>query len=160
MVTKAIEKKAESIFREIGKLSFLKKFYLAGGTALAVQIGHRLSVDLDFFSSDEFFVKKIRNALRIIGTLDIRLEDEDSLGVMIHGVKMSFLRYPYPLLFPLVQWDSHGSLCDIRDIGCMKLDAIATRGSNVSSGSTISIDRANPASPLSRNPFSTRACTC
>jgi hypothetical protein len=40
----------QEIFIHIGKFPFASRFYLAGGTALALQLGHRLSVDLDFFS--------------------------------------------------------------------------------------------------------------
>ncbi|MBI4240056.1 nucleotidyl transferase AbiEii/AbiGii toxin family protein [Candidatus Uhrbacteria bacterium] len=128
MVTKAIEKKAEIIFRELNEIPFFAQFYLAGGTALAVQIGHRISFDLDFFSQNFFSVKNTRNGLRSLGAVNVRLEDEHSLGVIVRGVKMSFLEYPYPLLFPAIKWKNHGNLCDIRDIGCMKLDAIASRG--------------------------------
>ena len=49
MYSEAIDKKTKQIWTKISSCQFLKPFYLAGGTALAIQLGHRKSIDLDFF---------------------------------------------------------------------------------------------------------------
>jgi len=60
MHTETVKKNTKRIFEEIGKIDIIKKnFYLAGGTALAFIYGHRKSIDLDFFTKNEFDNKKI-----------------------------------------------------------------------------------------------------
>lgn len=108
--------------------SVLDGFYLAGGTGLALHLGHRRSVDLDLFSETEFASTALRDRLR---DLEGRLKLETAPGTVhlrLHGTKVSFLHYPYPLLFPTRQFEGL-AVADPRDIACMKLDAIANRGS-------------------------------
>ncbi|MDP3001352.1 MAG: nucleotidyl transferase AbiEii/AbiGii toxin family protein [Bryobacterales bacterium] len=85
--------------------------YLAGGTALALRFGHRLSVDLDFFAPDLFEVAKAPHTIHAV----------------TQRTKVSFLGYPYPELFPPAQFEGV-PVADPRDIACMKLSAIASRG--------------------------------
>ena len=105
-------------------------FYLAGGTALALQIGHRDSVDFDFFKNDAFdtglLFERLREALS--GWPLVKVQDERStLGLVVaESIKLSFMAYQYPLLRPVVATD-HLDLADIADIGCMKLSAITGR---------------------------------
>lgn len=106
----------------------LSGFYLAGGTGLALHLGHRRSVDLDLFHEAEFDSAALRDRLRDLPGLAKVETAPNTLHLQLHGVKVSFLRYPYPLLFPL-----HGfgelRIADARDIACMKVEAIASRGS-------------------------------
>ena len=106
-------------------------FYLAGGTALALQIGHRDSVDFDFFKGDAFetapLFERLREAYPDLSLVKVQ-DERNTLSVVLAGsVKLSFMRYPYPMLRPLVASD-HFDLADIADIGCMKLSAITGRG--------------------------------
>ncbi len=109
---------------------FKTQFYLAGGTALALQIGHRTSVDFDFFTPQDFDTAQI---YKILGeTLEeanlLRTQEErNTLSIETStGVKLSFLSYPYPLLDPLVSLE-HIDLAALTDIGCMKFAAILSR---------------------------------
>lgn len=112
------------------KLAFLREpgFYLAGGTALALQIGHRTSLDFDFYTEKKFDTRKFRE-----GT-DTKFENireifiaNDSLELDIDGVKMSFFWYPYGLIRPSV--DAEGvALASKEDIAAMKILAISQRG--------------------------------
>lgn len=113
------------------RLSFLKdRFYLAGGTGLALQLGHRDSVDFDFFtkqSLDTFNLYK--ELLQVFGQDNVSktLEEKDTLNVILNGnIKLSFFSYPYPLLEPLIQEDFL-NIANIIDVGCMKLSAIVNR---------------------------------
>jgi len=103
-------------------------FYLAGGTALALLLGHRISVDLDFFSKDTFSVSSLVEKLNTLGNLKIEDQSEDTFNGSLDGVKISFFYYPYPLLFSVKKYDGI-SLADGRDIGAMKIQAISGRGS-------------------------------
>lgn len=113
------------------KLSFLKdRFYLAGGTALALQFGHRDSVDFDFFSEKDFDTVGLYNELsEIFGkdTVIKVMEEKNTLYVFIdEKIKLSFISYQYPLLENLIQ-DEFLNIAHFIDIGCMKLSAIVSR---------------------------------
>lgn len=105
-------------------------FYLAGGTALALQIGHRISVDLDWFvpilGNTEHFLKRVKSSINIFYVTSISSE---TVYLMIDNVHVSFIGYNYPLLQPKVKFNEYGIyLASPDDIACMKLSAIAGRG--------------------------------
>ena len=102
-------------------------FYLAGGTALALQFGHRISVDLDFFNKDTFPISLLVEQLNALGNLKIEDKSENTFNGSLDGVKISFFYYPYPLLFPTKEYNGV-FLADERDIGAMKVQAISGRG--------------------------------
>ena len=109
-----------------------RHFYLGGGTALALYFGHRRSIDLDWFTAG-----RIRDSFRL--AQDLREEgarlvvgqtERGTLYATIAGVRVSFLEYRYALLGSLQQWSEFGcSLASLDDLVCMKLSAIAQRGS-------------------------------
>lgn len=109
---------------------FRGQFYLAGGTALALQIGHRDSVDFDFFSENGFDTIKLFAECEktFAGHALTKTQDEkDTLSVVIdRSVAISYMGFPYPLVEPLVE-TSAMDLASIADIGCMKLSAITGR---------------------------------
>jgi hypothetical protein len=113
---------------DLAQRSVLSGFYLAGGTGLALRFGHRRSDDLDLFREAAFDSASLRDRLRGQPGLDRLALQEGTAHLTLHGTKVSFLHYPYPLLFPL---QSFGPLdvADPRDIACMKIQAIAGRGS-------------------------------
>jgi len=103
-------------------------FYLAGGTALALLLGHRISIDLDFFSENAFSVSSLVLQLNTLGNLKIEDQSENTFNGSLDGVKISFFYYPYPLLFPTKKYNNV-ALADERDIVAMKIQAISDRGS-------------------------------
>ena len=113
---------------ELASRSVLQGFYLAGGTGLALQMGHRRSVDLDLFSQSEFSPTDLRAQLGDLSGLRVRQVVRGTIHLELRDVLVSFLHYPYPLLFPLHHFEVL-TVADPRDIACMKLDAIASRGS-------------------------------
>jgi len=113
---------------DLSRRSALEGFYLAGGTGLALHFGHRRSIDLDLFREDAFESSVLRDRLRGLDGLARVALAAGTAHLTLHGVKVSFLHYPYPLIFPP---RSYGRLtvADPRDIACMKIEAIANRGS-------------------------------
>jgi hypothetical protein len=101
--------------------------YLARGTGLALRFGHRRSVDLDFFSPELFNEEVLLQRLQPLEGVEVVERAPHTLHLTIGGVKVSFLGYTYPVLFPLTEF--HGvPVADPRDIACMKITAIASRG--------------------------------
>lgn len=128
MHTETLAPETQRVLEAVAKQLSVTDFYLAGGTALALQIGHRESVDLDFFSATDFKRETLKAALATFGRYILTNEEEGTLDGSLDDVKISFLRYEYPMLFPLISFDGI-HLADIRDIACMKLDAVSSRGS-------------------------------
>lgn len=110
------------------KPDFLNKFYLSGGTALSLQLGHRESEDLDFFSPNPFDPAKIEQELHQYGTLSDTQLSLGTLNTYLNGVKLQFLLYPYRLIEEFVVWQGV-KLSSVIDIACTKLQTISMRGS-------------------------------
>ena len=108
----------------------LQGFYLAGGTALALQLGHRISVDFDFFSEKEVpvdLLKLVEQFFVGMGSQHVLVNNKDELTLTINETKTTFLYYPFPLLYPLVEWDVI-KLASIQEIAAMKAYTIGRRG--------------------------------
>jgi hypothetical protein len=107
---------------------YLSMFNLAGGTALALQIGHRKSIDLDLFTREEFdgaaLLKNLENDFQEIEVLTLT---KGTLLTSIQQVKVDFLRFNYPVIRPL-RIEKALRLLSPEDIAPMKFDAIAGRG--------------------------------
>jgi hypothetical protein len=104
-------------------------FYLAGGTALALQIGHRLSVDFDLFHGgpiDGALLAKVKEVFAY-HPIEPLINNPDELTVLVGTVKLTLLRYPFPLVAPLVSMDGLPML-SIREIGATKAYTIGRRG--------------------------------
>ncbi len=106
-------------------------YYLAGGTALALQLGHRRSIDFDWF------IRKLgepEGLFRLIKALQMDYVVEsvsiETVYLTIEGVQNSFIGYDYPMLRDTVRLPDMGiQMASIEDIACMKLSAVASRGS-------------------------------
>ncbi len=115
---------AAALFPAISNLGFV----LAGGTGLALQYGHRISVDFDLFAPPGKFPERMREWIKgTAQTLQVIQDKHDTLDVLLDGVKCSFFSYPYT--FSETAGTFHGvALADALDIAAMKLVAIAQRG--------------------------------
>lgn len=110
------------------KPEFLQEFYLSGGTGLSLQLGHRESIDLDFFNKKDFDPAKLQAQLEKFGELENLQLDKNTLNCFLKGVQVQFLGYPYPLLKPTINWKSI-KISSVMDIACTKLQTIGMRGS-------------------------------
>jgi len=113
--------------------SFKKDFYLGGGTALALQIGHRDSVDFDFFTKQDIDTKNLFQKLKQAFTehqMSKIQETGNTLTVLVdESIKLSFFSYKYKLVNKPIEQENM-RLASVEDIGCMKLSAITGRASN------------------------------
>ena len=105
----------------------LEGFNLAGGTSLALQIGHRLSYDLDMFGNRPFEYQEIMDLLAPIATVKTMSQSRHILILDVEEIKVDFVNYRYPLINPPLLIDGLRIL-STADIAAMKLAAIAGRG--------------------------------
>ena len=102
-------------------------FALAGGTSLALRLGHRVSVDLDFFTTSSFDPASLANQFGI-GPESITGQADGTLQLRIHDVKVEFLKHAYPKLADDEMIDGI-KMWSLQDVAAMKLNAIVNRGS-------------------------------
>lgn len=128
-----ISQTALETLNKILSISIINSFYLAGGTGLALNLGHRRSYDFDFFNPEFFNEGMILQKMQGLKNIELVSKEKHTLHIIINGVKVSFLGYKYPLLFPLndmkIGDNSILKIADIREIACMKISAISSRGS-------------------------------
>lgn len=123
--------------KQIGVLGHMEQvtqpyeFYLGGGTALSIYFGHRISVDLDWFTPQLMGdALVLAENLRSAGLAFVTTQTAPgTLHGTIAGMRVSFLEFRYPLLRPVTIWkEMNCSLASLDDLACMKLSAIAQRG--------------------------------
>jgi len=105
----------------------LSNFRLCGGTSLSLQIGHRISVDLDFFGQSETNFDLLLDDLNIDFQIDVNYRNTKVLSCMIDNIKVDIVRYQYPWIGEPLKIEGI-TLCALKDIGAMKLEAIKGRG--------------------------------
>jgi len=115
------------ILRTVMHSPVFQQFNLVGGTSLSLQIGHRISIDLDLFTYTAYDPTIIIDALAPLGQLDILINKPPFLQVRLNDVKMDFLKFPYNFINNYVEIDGV-RLVPIEYISIMKLLAIARRG--------------------------------
>ena len=101
---------------------------LAGGTGLALQLGHRISEDFEFFCTHDVDTAELFDKLQEVAACETLYSDERTLSVLMRGVKLSFFQVGDPFLFPVTPYTFFG-VADLRDIALMKLLAVTNRGS-------------------------------
>lgn len=117
--------------RLLGPEVTARSFYLGGGTALAIQLGHRRSIDFDWFLEGRMpdpllLAREIQETVPFVTT---QIEPRTLFGT-VNGVRVSFFEFRYPMLDQTVRWpDYECRLASLRDLACMKLSAIVQRGS-------------------------------
>lgn len=118
----------QDLLKRLGRLPAVGPFYLAGGSAVALHLGHRISIDLDFFTpEDDYEPKPLLQDLQRAGHLVVRQQRRGTLNATLDGTLISFFVYPHPLL------DRCHDLWGVRvagllDLALMKLAAIGQRG--------------------------------
>jgi hypothetical protein len=127
----AITPSCQTALTYLQQQPWLTDYYLAGGTALALQIGHRISTDLDWFTSSLLLEMSEREMLRTrlisTGVYEDKREQDGQLYCRMASADVSFIYQHHPLLEPTVDYEGL-PLASPVDIGVMKLSAINSRG--------------------------------
>lgn len=112
------------------KLANFLEFYLAGGTALALQVGHRVSVDFDLFSEKEIPKGLVVKVKQVFSgePVAVSVNNPDELTVFVSDTKVSFIHYPFPRILDLVHYEGV-SLLHANEIAASKAYTIGRRGS-------------------------------
>jgi len=127
MIEKVLKAGAKKTLGILAQQKFLRSFYMAGGTGCALHLGHRLSHDFDFFAPRKFGLTPIQNSLRNQGKFVLDYSEANTLVGRFDRTKISFFHYPYPLLEKTIEIGGV-RIASLIDIGCMKIDAISSRG--------------------------------
>lgn len=127
MFTNGISPETQRCLETLKKTSLTSNYYLAGGTVAALYLGHRISYDLDFFSNIPMEPIQIAQELGNLGKLQTDQNDPGTFLGILDDVKISFFRYLYPMIESEQSWEGV-RIASLMDIGCMKLEAIASRG--------------------------------
>lgn len=116
------------LLKRLMQLTALDKFALVGGTNLSLQLGHRISVDLDIFSNEEFLSREV--IPKVTDSFpDFKLfhSTEKSFSGVMEGVKIDIVLHKYDYLEPIKEIDGV-RLLSVADIIPMKLGALSQRG--------------------------------
>ena len=126
MHTEALTEEGLKLF---SALASFDDFYLAGGTALALQIGHRISVDFDLFCDEPIDRTLLSKVQKVYADFPVEpvINNPDELTAFVAEVKVTFLSYPFPIIEPLVLVDRLPML-SIKEIGATKAYTIGRRG--------------------------------
>lgn len=125
MHEEALTEKAKTLFPYFSKF---KGFYLAGGTALALYIGHRISVDFDFFSSQPLPKNLLMQIKRVFkdSAIHVTYRAPEQLNLLIDDVQTTFFYYEYPLIDSLLFFQK-SALASLREIAAMKAFFVGKR---------------------------------
>ena len=111
------------------KLRYFPEFYLVGGTALALQIGHRISLDFDLFSAKEIppdFLDKVKRTFKEF-KIKIIVNHSEQLSIKANETKIDFVKYNFPLVLDLIEFEGVKVL-SVSEIADIKAFALSRRG--------------------------------
>jgi len=125
MYLEAISSKRQKIFE---KLKSFPQFYLAGGTALALHIGHRVSDDFDLFTEENISFELLEKVEKIFkeSVIDIIINHSEQLSLVIDQTKVDFVKYPFPLILGFIDYEKV-KIIKISEIAAMKAYIIGRR---------------------------------
>lgn len=128
--TTTVEKRTLGLLKQLQSQSELSDFHLAGGTALALYLGHRKSIDLDLFTPYPFDTTRLEHSLVTKFGFQGDYSEQNTLKGRIDDVKIDCITHPYPLLQNPLEEEGI-RLYSQPDIIAMKLSAIADNGSRL-----------------------------
>jgi len=126
--TQTVSTELLELLNNIMKSDFFSDFILVGGTALALQIGHRNSIDIDMFGNSIIDEDAFIDELNRFGRVEKLQKTKNILIVSVNNIKVDFVNYRYPLLEDFKNIDGV-RMASKKDIAAMKLNAISGRGS-------------------------------
>lgn len=121
----AVKPELLRILEKLMQIDVFSDLRLVGGTALALHIGHRESVDIDLFGKINF--EEQEKNIEITGKIEFLKKSKNINVLSIENIKIDIVNYKYPWISALVKEDNY-RLASLKDIGAMKLNAITGRG--------------------------------
>lgn len=122
-----VESSTLELLKKLQRLPVLEQTRLVGGTALALQLGHRKSIDLDFFGTIDCEAEYLRESIAGMASLTILKESPHIHIYIVDGIKVDIVNYKYPWLDDVVV-EQGLRLASVSDIAAMKITAIIGRG--------------------------------
>ena len=122
-----VESSTLELLKKLQRLPVLEQTRLVGGTALALQLGHRKSIDLDFFGTVDCEAEYLRESIAGIASLTILKESPHIHIYIVDGIKVDIVNYKYPWLDDVVL-EQGLRLASVSDIAAMKITSIIGRG--------------------------------
>lgn len=123
-----VEPDTLELLKQLMKKPQLKGMRLVGGTALALQYGHRMSIDLDFFGKLETEdTEELHNIIKDTGEIKVIKKSKNINIFLINGIKVDFVNYSYPWIDKCIT-ENGLRLASPKDIAAMKINAIEGRG--------------------------------
>ena len=123
----AVSSELREMLHRLMQEEAFQDFYLVGGTALALKLGHRQSDDLDLFCSASFDPKAIEGVLSSKFDAQRIYSENDTVRAFISGIKVDLLSHSYPLLDKTEIWEKI-RMASLKDLAAMKLNAVSGRG--------------------------------
>jgi hypothetical protein len=127
MFDERLPKETRAALGRVATLPLPRGTYLAGGTAVALQLGHRVSDDIDLFTPEAFEPAVLVQALRSVGRFKLERTSWGTILGWINHTRFSLFYYRYPQLVPLHRWRKL-VVADLRDVAAMKIAALSDRG--------------------------------
>lgn len=123
----AVESATLELLKTLLLKPYVENFCLVGGTALALHFGHRISIDIDLFTLDNFNASELHTNLSSeFKEIELLVKTTNSLLIELNGIRTDFIKFNYP--FQQVLEIDNIRLLSLEDIAPMKLDAITGRG--------------------------------
>jgi predicted nucleotidyltransferase component of viral defense system len=121
----AVQPELLRVLEQLMKIEAFSNLRLVGGTALALQIGHRESIDIDLFGTIDF--EEEEKNIELEGNIEVLKKSRNINVLSINKIKVDIVNYRYPWIAQMLK-ENDFRLASIKDIGAMKLNAITGRG--------------------------------
>ncbi len=115
------------LVQQLQALPELEGFHLVGGTALALQLGHMNSIDIDLFNKESFIAENLSDVLKIHFTLRIDYAGTKTLLTHVNNIKVDFITHSYSYINPPISEDGITYLSK-EDVAAMRLNVISSSG--------------------------------
>jgi len=130
LYTQTVAPKTLELLNQLMHDTTFDSFLLVGGTSLSLQLGHRISIDLDLFSNQTFDEQKLAEYLRTKYRFELDFIDNETVKGEIDGVKIDCIAHKYPWLTAPIETDGI-RLARYEDLAAMKLNAIVGNGTRI-----------------------------
>lgn len=127
LIKTAVPENVMNLLDRITRDEQFDRFYLVGGTSLALRIGHRMSVDIDLFTHEDFNTHLIGETLTHQYAAESLEKEKNTVRAVIHDVKVDLIAHKYPLIEP-IEIIGNIRIMGLKDIAAMKINAISNRG--------------------------------